>query len=728
MARLNEAPPPQESVDQLKRRFIRQNRELAKNNSTQSVRIRALETEQARLLAENLYLREQIIQLQTELEHNKGHHALQQITSVKDQLESKLMEIGSLVAELNSIQKPSYKTRPSDGGPSKAVEHFEWRRAMKEQAGEQDDDEALPTIREDKYFPRRTLDADELRAVLTTTTDDSPDLGPPPVAHFPDEDPIKFDPKPAAEEANDDMDVDQKENEPLPANVSVNLETRRKRRDSSKLDLRKMSVFQSPDEEDAAMRGDFKESQPSKMGRKRKLSATAEETNGDANEKDYRDDFRFSRRGGDRENRQPLETSYKQNAKLDMLLNTERKALGDKTNTSPKKVQKSDSKSDAKKQDIPKEAARNRVKERKARTSMVHIAPPEPNDVVETADIAIEEAQQPEQLELPPKTPAGLDLFSPASTEPSAARQESRDTPPPGDLGASVNSEAAAGARPSRRARPQVNYAEPNLISKMRRPSEKKVDAVVDSRRSSGAQAEPGKSAPNSSNSMRTVVIKRERQDDANSAWKALPESSEQPEPHSPLSNKTAAAQLATESDTKESEDKEAKQADDRPSKSAAAVKEMLSSSTNGASRNRKTTSKTSSSSTTDPAAPPKDHPDLAIFDFNVTDGSSPSDDKDGAGSKADPNVEQIMKSSRALAAKTAAARGSRRHSSVVTSSSSKERDGERVSKSVSFGEDPVAHKTKSSSRQAKTASSSTAEERAPPERSGSTRRRSMMI
>lgn len=258
------------------------------------------------------------------------------------------MEIGSLVAELNSIQKPSYKTRPSDAGPSKAVEHFEWRRAMKEQAGEQDDDEALPTIREDKYFPRRTLEyvdttlyrrstqlmvgsADELRAVLATTTDDSPDLGPPPVAHFPDEDPIKFDPKPAAEEANDDMDVDQKEDEPLPANISVNLETRRKRRDSSKLDLRKMSVFQSPDEEDAAMRGDFEESQPSKMGRKRKLSATAEETNGDANEKDYRDDFRFSRRGGDRENRQPLETSYKQNAKLDMLLNTERKALGDST-------------------------------------------------------------------------------------------------------------------------------------------------------------------------------------------------------------------------------------------------------------------------------------------------------------------------------------------------------------------------------------------------------------
>ncbi|GME65378.1 Shugoshin [Neofusicoccum parvum] len=466
MARLNEAPPPAESVDQLKRRFIRQNRELAKNNSAQSVRIRALETEQARLLAENLSLREQIIQLQTELEHNKGHNAVRQITSVKDKLESKLLEIGGLVAELNSIHKPSSKARLSEAAPSRATEHFEWRRAMKEQAGEQDDDEILPTIREDKYFPRRTLDTEELRAVLTDAAEESPDLGPPPVAHFTDEDPIKFDPKPAIEDENDDMEVDQKDEEPLPATLSVNLETRKKRRDSSKLDLRKMSVFQSPGEDDTARASESEDSQPSKMGKKRKLSATAEDTNGEAGEKDYRDDFRFSRRSGDRDNRQPLETSHKQNTKLDPTMAAERKALGDKTNTSPKKVQKSDSKSDPKsgikKLEFPKETARNRVRERKSRSSMVKIAPAETNGIVETVDVEIEEPEQPEQPELPPKTPAGLDLFSPASTEPSAARQESRDTPPPGDLGSS-NSDATAGGRPSRRARSQVNYAEPSL-------------------------------------------------------------------------------------------------------------------------------------------------------------------------------------------------------------------------------------------------------------------------
>ncbi|KAL1628033.1 hypothetical protein SLS56_006074 [Neofusicoccum ribis] len=743
MARLNEAPPPAESVDQLKRRFIRQNRELAKNNSAQSVRIRALETEQARLLAENLSLREQIIQLQTELEHNKDHNAVQQITSVKDKLESKLLEIGGLVAELNSIHKPSSKARLSEAAPSRATEHFEWRRAMKEQAGEQDDDEILPTIREDKYFPRRTLEyvdtthpcegtvligssTEELRAVLTDAAEESPDLGPPPVAHFTDEDPIKFDPKPAIEDENDDMEVDQKDEEPLPATLSVNLETRKKRRDSSKLDLRKMSVFQSPGEDDTARASESEDSQPSKMGKKRKLSATAEDTNGEAGEKDYRDDFRFSRRSGDRDNRQPLETSHKQNTKLDPTMAAERKALGDKTNTSPKKVQKSDSKSDPKsgikKLEFPKETARNRVRERKSRSSMVKIAPAETNGIVETVDVEIEE---PEQPGLPPKTPAGLDLFSPASTEPSAARQESRDTPPPGDLGSS-NSDATAGGRPSRRARSQVNYAEPSLVSKMRRPDKKLADAVVDSRRSLDPQPDQSHSGPNSSNAMRTVVIKKERTDDQNSAWKSLPASSEQHEPHSPLSNKTAAAQLASESQTKEPESNDPRQADEKPTKSATAVKDLLASSTNGASR-RRTTAKSSSNDSV-AAAERKDRPDLAIFDFNVTD-PSPADDSD-APSTNGTNAEQIMKSSRALAAKTAAA-SSRRHSSII---STKDREsssgGPAPSKTVSFSDESGRSKATRDLRQAKSSSTAGSAATAPEGRSerSSARRRSMML
>ena len=45
----------------MKRRFIRQNREIARVNSTQSLRIRNLEAEISRLLAENIALREQAI-------------------------------------------------------------------------------------------------------------------------------------------------------------------------------------------------------------------------------------------------------------------------------------------------------------------------------------------------------------------------------------------------------------------------------------------------------------------------------------------------------------------------------------------------------------------------------------------------------------------------------------------------------------------------------------------
>lgn len=77
---------------------------------------------------------------------------------------------------------------------------------------------------------------------------------------------------------------------------------------------------------------------------------------------------------------------------------------------------------------------------------------------------------------LPPKTPAVGDILSPPSTEPSTSRPETKDTPPPGDL--SSSDQTGQGARPSRRARPQVSYKEPSLSVKMRRPGKELVDAV----------------------------------------------------------------------------------------------------------------------------------------------------------------------------------------------------------------------------------------------------------
>jgi hypothetical protein len=161
------------------------------------------------------------------------------------------------------------------------------------------------------------------------------------------------------------------------------------------------------------------------------------------------------------------------------------------------------------------------------------------NDVPQTVEISLDTPS------VPPKTPAiPHGPLSPISTEPSATRPENRDTPPPADLALSDSQQL--GARPSRRARASVNYAEPNLISKMRRPTAEMVDAVAkDARRSLSSslvtKKDEGGSAPLTVEKPRnrTVVIKRER-DDEHMDWKNVPEDKQ--ESASPLSKKTIEA------------------------------------------------------------------------------------------------------------------------------------------------------------------------------------------
>ena len=131
--------------------------------------------------------------------------------------------------------------------------------------------------------------------------------------------------------------------------------------------------------------------------------------------------------------------------------------------------------------------------------------------------------------ELPPETPAGLDLFSPLSSQPSTDRRGLRDTPPPPELDpATSTGDALTGAgRGGRRARGHVSYAEPNLRDKMRRPTKDLVDAVTGegkSRKSTSTRPDAGRSdseGPAGSDTMRAVVIKKD--DGTESSWKHLP-------------------------------------------------------------------------------------------------------------------------------------------------------------------------------------------------------------
>ncbi|KAG9892530.1 hypothetical protein KCV05_g14071, partial [Aureobasidium melanogenum] len=456
MARLNEAPLPTESVDALKRRFVRQNRELAKNNSAQCLRIRALECEVSRLLAENLDLREDIVHLQAQLSESRPRIDNSALVSVKDQLQAKLLEFGALVSELGQIQT-NHPSLPQD----KSYDTSSWRpevpaAILSGQAPRMDG------IAEEASSPDGSLR--HTNAVrLSNHSNLSPDIGPPPIVHFDNED----DPLCAENDQHNYNEQDEhptSDHESLPANLSVNLETRRKRKDL-KVQLRRSSLLPADLDDD-------EQPQLTRTSAKRKLSMRDVEDEGE--KRVVKDDFKFSRRSSlaaDLMNTEPITRPAEslEDTETPALL-PERKVLGNKSvNVSPRKLSRSTKgKGDLKKEDAalkPAVKATDRRKSKNPSAKSVTIASSEPETIMRTIEIALPSEVPVEEMEdLAPKTPLP-EFFSPTPSEPSTARDEGRDTPPPSGLKSMSSGPAAlnGASRPSRRARAAVNYAEPNL-------------------------------------------------------------------------------------------------------------------------------------------------------------------------------------------------------------------------------------------------------------------------
>jgi hypothetical protein len=362
-----------------------------------------------------------------------------------------------MVAELGQIQKPDTLPHCKNQAVAtkKSPDERQWRSAL----GLQDVQNAMmPTIVEDKYFPRKTMNADEIEEVLEDPNSQSPDIGPPPVSRFDNEEPISYEPNPTEDQPEE------------PVDEYANLETRKKRRESGpKLDLRRISVFQSPPQPERP------EEEPTKsirdgtavrVGAKRKFSVQddAEKVESQV------EPFRFSRRnmtsGADEE----------KGAKIERPQSPERPVLGSKpVNTdsvvSPKKQRSSTLDKPEKKPLTTARTSNGRLKITRRPTQdvpplRIPSAPEQPT--IAEVEINLDS--------LPPKTPAVDDIFSPPSTEASTQRSDNKDTPPPGDLG---SGQAEPGARPSRRVRAQVSYKEPALNVKMRRPGKELVDAVT---------------------------------------------------------------------------------------------------------------------------------------------------------------------------------------------------------------------------------------------------------
>ncbi len=144
------------------------------------------------------------------------------------------------------------------------------------------------------------MDADGMcsaEELLGLTTDpanltDSPDLGPPPIAHFEEGDPIKFDPsqdlssrsEPAAEDEN-----------PV---LSANLETRKKRRESShRQDLGADKAMRESRKSVSSI--DAETGQPLKSGAKRKFDVREEDNSSEAMDILETEAFQNNRRNSD---------------------------------------------------------------------------------------------------------------------------------------------------------------------------------------------------------------------------------------------------------------------------------------------------------------------------------------------------------------------------------------------------------------------------------------------
>ncbi|KAK0263309.1 hypothetical protein B0A54_00670 [Friedmanniomyces endolithicus] len=550
MARLNELPafapalsattaqPGAESVDTVKRRFTRQNRDLAKNNSTQSLRIRSLEIEVAKLQAENLTFQERILQLQTELdEARSGQVSGEAVRRVREELQAKLAELCGLVEGIDALAHVARDEVAETVREKKPLEG-QWRE--RQPLTEAMRENQMPTIAENKQYPRQTLGADEIQAMRLSDqgSNESPDLGPPPVAHFDYEDPVK---QLSLRASGPSTATLEEEEEGLPATLSINLETRRRRKDSQpKLEIRRHSIIaQSPKKTD---------NEPLtilRTGAKRKLADRELDKPVPSLAKS---DFTFSRKSTAIYSKALVGPSITEVTRAPGELVAEithdasatpprpsRRVLGDKSvNMSPRKLLASTAPEKSSKdtpEPLPKPAgprsasasARNR------RASAI----PQPllhDEVLPTVELAPPDDEL-HQQSLAPETQAQFDLFSPIPSETPAARPVDENTragtPPPSDLSTlSIATDGGGGGsvRPSRRARAPVNYAEPSLTTKIRRPGKGMVDAVnglVDPRRAMSAPAAKP-SLP------RSVGVKREPFENSEVGelgldWRSLP-------------------------------------------------------------------------------------------------------------------------------------------------------------------------------------------------------------
>ncbi|KAJ5936984.1 hypothetical protein N7466_003434 [Penicillium verhagenii] len=474
MARLNDYTAPPESIEALKRRFVRQNKEIARVNSMQSLRIRSLESEVAHLLAENVSLRQQVINVTQETERLEAAKMLHAgVYDIKARLDTKLAELNDLASELGMLPRKAGKLDKSDTDRPKAA-------GLRPQPMDPDypgvEDGRLPAILEDKCYPKRTLEVQEIQNLVQA--DSSPAQ---PISDFDlTQQPTMVDsPSPSPPEVHEIPPETQLNDVSIPDQfLPSTLETRKKKK---KVDL------VTPMKEDSVPREQKAPGvsiiRPAKSGSKRKFSPDEDGALLSGDGLPECDEFQFSR---------PSQSPRRSTDFLQVIRETSPTKTpvsikrGSATGTMKRKVLE------------PKSSNVSLSSPKKARASL---NPDNKLSLPIAGNENIASPQKPKILE----NPRGRSL-SQAARRPRQTPDSQRDRrseslmqsgqPTPvllkdspivqSDIMAST-ADAAATSRTSRRRGAVVSYAEPNLRDKMRRPTKEMIDAVArdGSRRSS---------------------------------------------------------------------------------------------------------------------------------------------------------------------------------------------------------------------------------------------------
>ncbi|KAF7629144.1 hypothetical protein AFLA_004484 [Aspergillus flavus NRRL3357] len=499
MARLNESTISTESVEILKRRFVRQNREIARVNSIQSLRIRSLESEVSHLLSENVSLRERVINLSQRIERFEAAELFQNgVYDIKARLDNKLMELGSLVADLGALPRKFNKSasRITEVAHQERPGLDSRRNIADLEAYPAEQDGRLPVILEDKYYPQNTLEPQEMEELMNNNMNPPQSSGQeePSISQI---DSMADDTYSTLSEAV--LDTQEFDGSPGPneALLPPTLETRKKRKAGSGKVREEISDMNS---------GEFPTRRESNFlpnpGSKRKFPGSDDSDFASAPPDE--DDFQFTRPTQmpqlphdqlllTRSDQSPIKRQISQRGGSKGDSRPKRKALESKsTNLSSIEHQAIG----AHGQDCKTLARMNKPTDENGPIDPAHL-----KEAIHGQKIALNERPHCNGSDKARQEEDGDEYYRNHSH---VAEDTSRSSSPPVDvsrvqheLEASISLPNAS-SRPTRRQRSVVSYAEPNLRDKMRRPTDEFIAAVGGDhhpRRTSGSI--PGRTTSN---------------------------------------------------------------------------------------------------------------------------------------------------------------------------------------------------------------------------------------